>query len=66
MITVNIHCGNCRKCKYVGFNMLYRCKHRSETFYPIFKMPCEHWLPSKSDLRLWIGHDKNKGAQKEG
>ncbi len=53
-IWVGIGCSNCRRCKPSQMDM-WVCKYKDSPFYPLHeKYPCEHWLPSKVDLRTWI------------
>ena len=61
-ITISLSCETCRKCKPTvsGTHQEYTCKHSDEPFYYLDHWPCEHWLPSKTDLRAWIQATKNK------
>lgn len=54
MMTIDICCANCRRAKpsYTARDEI-SCKHRT-AFYAQYAKPCDDWLPSKLDIRLYI------------
>ena len=57
-LAIKISCSTCRKCKFNGVN--YVCKYKKKGFYPgtVGGEPCEHWIRSRTDIRLWIKQHK--------
>jgi hypothetical protein len=57
MLTVKINCASCRRCKSVTSRSAEStCAFRTDSsFNPLTSdRPCENWLPSKSDLKLYL------------
>ena len=67
VISINMSCCSCRKAKPADMGMV-SCRHREGGVFNAICdcYPCEEWVPSKSDVRLWIqreGEQENKMAQ---
>lgn len=67
-ISITMSCGTCRKAKMglmAGRNGMYTCKHKNDEseFYIFGSTPCENWLPSKTDVRLWIKRSKKSTSK---
>jgi len=63
IVKIPITCSTCRRCKesstYIFDGYTYICKYQEKPFSPFGKKGCEHWLPSKSDLRIWLNSIDN-------
>ena len=52
-VSAPISCLSCRRCKRDESQNLH-CKYRGEFIVMSEDKPCENWLPSKKDLRVWL------------
>ena len=62
MAKIEIKCGSCRKLKLIRGTNQCECKHRKR-FILDFADPCENWLPSKSDIRLYLERERQKSDE---
>ena len=52
-VSAPISCLTCRRCKRDESQNLH-CKYRGQFIVMSEDKPCENWLPSKKDLRIWL------------
>lgn len=64
-IKINVCCASCRRAKPAHYKRdEVSCKHRP-SFYALYADPCEDWLPSKMDIRLYIQRENDKIKERE-